>query len=52
MVLIGVLYLVFEKKILVQSKMAGDSTAPADNLLSRTLVGIQVIGCNYSMTAH
>lgn len=42
MVLVGIIYLVFEKKILVRSKMDGDSTAPADNLLSRTLIGIQV----------
>lgn len=42
MVMVGIVYLVFEKKILVQSKMDGDSTAPADNFLSRTLIGIQV----------
>jgi hypothetical protein len=42
MVTIGVLYLVFEKKLLSKSKVAGDSTAAADNALSRSLVGIQV----------
>jgi GPI ethanolamine phosphate transferase 1 len=42
MVAIGVLYLIFEKKLLSTSKLAGDSTAPADNALSRSLVGIQV----------
>ena len=42
MVAIGVLYLVFEKKLLSKSKLAGDSTSPADNALSRSLVGIQV----------
>lgn len=42
MVAIGVLYLVFEKKFLSKSKLAGDSTAPADNALSRSLIGIQV----------
>ncbi|KAH8783628.1 GPI ethanolamine phosphate transferase-like protein [Hyaloscypha finlandica] len=42
MVTIGVLYLVFEKKLLSKSKVARDSTAPGDNALSRTLVGIQI----------
>ena len=42
MVTIGVLYLVFEKKLLSKSKVARDSMAPGDNALSRTLVGIQV----------
>jgi hypothetical protein len=42
MVAIGVCYLVFEKKLLSKSKLAGDSTAPADNTLSRSLIGIQV----------
>jgi phosphatidylinositol glycan class N len=42
MAAIGILYLVFEKKILTTSKLAGDSTAPADNVLSRVLVGAQV----------
>jgi hypothetical protein len=42
MVTIGVLYLVFEKKLLSKSKLAGDSITPADNTLSRSLVGIQV----------
>lgn len=42
MVVVGVLYLAFEKKLLAKSKMTGDSIAPADNLLSRTLIGAQV----------
>ncbi|TVY83862.1 GPI ethanolamine phosphate transferase [Lachnellula suecica] len=42
MALIGVTYLIFEKKLLTKSKMANDSTAPADNTLSRALVGIQI----------
>jgi phosphatidylinositol glycan class N len=42
MVAIGVLYLVFEKQILEKSKLPGDSVAPADNLLSRSLIGVQV----------
>lgn len=42
MALVGIVYLVFEKRILVKSRMAGDSTKPADDLLSRILVGIQV----------
>ncbi|KAH8775693.1 GPI ethanolamine phosphate transferase-like protein [Hyaloscypha sp. PMI_1271] len=42
MVTIGVLYLVFEKKLLSKSKVARDSTTPGDNALSRTLVGIQI----------
>jgi phosphatidylinositol glycan class N len=43
MALIGVLYLIFEKKLLVKTVLAGDSSAPADNILSRSLIGIQVI---------
>ena len=42
MVTVGVLYLVFEKRLLSKTKLAGDSTAPADNALSRALIGIQV----------
>jgi len=42
MVLIGVLYLIFEKSLLEKSKLTGDSTAPADNTLSRSLIGVQV----------
>lgn len=42
MVAVGVLYLAFEKILLAKYKMAGDSTAPADNLLSRSLIGAQV----------
>jgi phosphatidylinositol glycan class N len=42
MATIGVIYLTFEKKLLAKSKLAGDSTAPADNVLSRSLVGMQV----------
>jgi phosphatidylinositol glycan class N len=42
MLAIGVLYLIFEEKLLSKSKIAEDSTAPADNTLSRALIGIQV----------
>jgi hypothetical protein len=42
MTAIGVIYLTFEKKLLAKSRLAGDSTAPADNVLSRSLVGVQV----------
>lgn len=42
MAAIGVAYLIFEKELLTKSKLAGDSTAPADNHLSRSLIGIQV----------
>ncbi|APA13727.1 hypothetical protein sscle_11g084970 [Sclerotinia sclerotiorum 1980 UF-70] len=42
MVAVGVLYLAFERKLLAKSKMAGDSIAPADNLLSRSLIGAQI----------
>jgi phosphatidylinositol glycan class N len=42
MVLIGLLYLIFEKRVLAKTALAGDSTTPADNALSRSLIGIQV----------
>lgn len=42
MVAIGIAYLIFEKKVLAKSKLSGDSTAPADDSLSRLLVGVQV----------
>jgi phosphatidylinositol glycan class N len=42
MVVIGILYLVFERKLLLKSKLSGDSIAPADNTLSRSLIGVQV----------
>ncbi len=42
MVTVGVLYLIFEKKLLSKSKLVGDSIEPADNALSRSLTGIQV----------
>jgi GPI ethanolamine phosphate transferase 1 len=42
MAVIGILYLVFEKKLLLKSKLSKDSTAPADNTLSRSLIGVQV----------
>ena len=42
MVTVGVLYLVLEKKVLVKSKLQGDSTALADNTLSRSIIGVQV----------
>ncbi len=42
MVAIGVAYLAFEKKLLYKTKLAGDSTAPAEDGLSRALIGAQV----------
>jgi hypothetical protein len=42
MVIIGVLYLTFEKRLLAESGFPADSTAPAHNTLSRLLVGAQV----------
>jgi phosphatidylinositol glycan class N len=42
MVLIGVLYLIFETKLLAKSSLEGDSTERADNPLSRALIGAQV----------
>lgn len=42
MTFVGIIYLVFEKRILSKTKLEGDSTAPADDLISRTLVAIQV----------
>ncbi|KUJ16862.1 PigN-domain-containing protein [Mollisia scopiformis] len=42
MVAIGIAYLLFEKSVLAKSKLPGDSTAPADDTLSRSLIGIQI----------
>ncbi|TAQ90028.1 hypothetical protein B7494_g1635 [Chlorociboria aeruginascens] len=42
MVAIGILYLIFEGRLLVKSGLKGDSTKPAENLLSRTLIGVQI----------
>ncbi|KAG0649183.1 GPI ethanolamine phosphate transferase 1 [Hyphodiscus hymeniophilus] len=42
MAAIGIIYLAFEKRLLAKSGLAGDSTAPADNALSRSLVGVQI----------
>ncbi|RAL66609.1 hypothetical protein DID88_006299 [Monilinia fructigena] len=42
MVAVGVSYLAFERKLLAKSKMAVDSIAPANNLLSRSLIGAQI----------
>lgn len=41
MVAIGIAYLLFEKSLLAKSKWSGDSTAPADDRISRSLIGIQ-----------
>ena len=38
----GILYLIFEKNLLAKSGLSGDSTGPAHNVLSRSLVGVQV----------
>jgi phosphatidylinositol glycan class N len=42
MVLIGVLYLIFERQLLAKSGFQGDSTERANNGLSRALIGVQV----------
>lgn len=42
MVVIGMLYLVFEKKLLAKTKLPGESTEVVDNTLSRSLIGAQV----------
>lgn len=42
MVLIGVLYLIFETRLLAKSGFQGDSTERANNSLSRALIGAQV----------
>lgn len=42
MALIGVLYLIFEKRLLKRVSLAGDSSASVDDALSRSLIGIQV----------
>ena len=42
MAAVGLLYLAFEKKLLAKSRLPGDSMAPADNVLSRSLIGVQV----------
>jgi phosphatidylinositol glycan class N len=42
MVIIGVLYLIFEKRLLAQSGFPEDSTEPARDVLSRALIGTQV----------
>ncbi|KAF8855250.1 GPI ethanolamine phosphate transferas-like protein [Acephala macrosclerotiorum] len=42
MAAIGIAYLIFEKKLLAKSKLSGDSTAPADDSLSRLLIGVQI----------
>ncbi|OWP00644.1 hypothetical protein B2J93_5420 [Marssonina coronariae] len=42
MVAVGVAYLFFEKKLLYKTKLAGDSMRPAENGLSRALIGAQI----------
>lgn len=49
MVAVGVLYLIFQRKLLAKSALKGDSTAPANDNVSRALVGIQV---NHLTMAH
>lgn len=43
MAAIGLLYLVFEGRLLARSAVRGDSKAAADNTLSRVFIGIQVL---------
>jgi GPI ethanolamine phosphate transferase 1 len=45
MVAIGLAYLAFQKNILENSRSKIDSTAPAQNGLSRALIGAQVGIC-------
>lgn len=44
MVTIGLSYLIFEKILLTRSASVHDSVAPANNAMSRVLIGIQVNG--------
>ena len=44
MVLVGLVYLVFEDKILADPSLDPKARVPMNNHLSRTLIGIQV-GC-------
>ena len=47
MVAVGIFYLIFQKELLGKAKLAGDSTAPANDFVSRILLGVQV--CNEAM---
>ncbi|KAH7391466.1 GPI ethanolamine phosphate transferase-like protein [Cadophora sp. MPI-SDFR-AT-0126] len=42
MVVIGIAYLIFQQQLLQRSKLSGDSTKPAVDSLSRSLIGVQV----------
>lgn len=42
MVVIGLAYLIFEKRLLARSALKGESDSAGDNVLSRILIGIQV----------
>ncbi|RDW92068.1 PigN-domain-containing protein [Coleophoma crateriformis] len=42
MVGVGVMYLIFQPSLLGRSKLPGDSTAPAKNVVSRSLIGVQI----------
>ncbi|RDL33711.1 putative GPI ethanolamine phosphate transferase 1 [Venustampulla echinocandica] len=42
MAAVGVLYLIFEKQLHVKSALTSDSTTPADNIISRSLIGVQI----------
>lgn len=42
MVLVGVLYLTFEKRLLAKTTLTGNCTTPVNNRLSRSLIAIQV----------
>jgi phosphatidylinositol glycan class N len=46
MALIGILYLAFQKRLLGNTKLSDESVAPANDSLSRALVGIQVSKCD------
>jgi phosphatidylinositol glycan class N len=42
MVIIGLAYLIFEKRLLARSALKGETSPAADNALSRILIGVQV----------
>ncbi len=42
MVAVGISYLIYQKKIIANSRSKLESTVPAQNGLSRALIGVQV----------
>lgn len=47
MVAVGILYLIFQKRLLAKSALKGDSTTPAKDNMSRALIGVQVSSLMY-----